>query len=396
MRGIWTAGLLGGGLIAFAAGAAWAQDPLRIGGVVSVSGGGASIGRVTMLGWEMAVEEINADGGIAGRPVELVIADSQTDPTHAVGEARRLTENEGIAAMVGPVTSQEAIPVTGVTTAANIAQVSTAAASDLTPGAAPYHFSNTPTGLDQMIPAIRYAREELGLTKIALMSDNGGMSKAAVAEITAYMTEQGDPPVATQEFSFRAEDMTPQLFSLRQSGAEAVLLINSIGDDSRKFFQNRDEIGWSVPVIGSLTTSNYAAGNAEVLGEEAFEDVYGVQFVGMTYCPGDPVGESDFARFASRAGERVPNLEQLGGAAALAPYYVEPYILKAAIEGAGSTEGAVVAGWIEANAAAMPNMLGEFTASKDSHFLLSDKAIVVVKAPHVHREDGLAERAVCP
>ncbi|MFN7634075.1 MAG: ABC transporter substrate-binding protein, partial [Acetobacteraceae bacterium] len=145
------------------AGASRAQDTIKIGGMTSMTGAGSAIGRVADLGWRLAIEDINAAGGIMGRRVQFVLADTQTDPTHAVGEARRLVQNERIHAMVGPVTSQEVIPVTSVTTVAKIAQVTTAASSDLTPAFAPYHFSNSPTGLNQMIANISYELDVLKL-----------------------------------------------------------------------------------------------------------------------------------------------------------------------------------------------------------------------------------------
>lgn len=374
---------------------AQAEETIKIGGMVSITGGGASIGAVATLSWNLAVEDINANGGIMGKQVEIVIADTQTDPTHAVSEARRLVENEKIMAMVGPVTSQEVIPVTAITTAAKIAQITTAASASLTPEAAPYHFSNSPTGLNQMIPNINYAVDVLGAKKIGLISDNGGMSKAAVNEIIEYMKEKGVEPVEVQEFAFKAEDMTPQLFSLRNSGAEVVLLINSIGDDARKFLQNRDEIGWMVPVLGSLTTTNYAVGNAKALGEEVFEGVLSVQFMGMTYCEGDEIGASAFAKFDARATAAIADIDKLGGSSALAPYYVEPLILKAAIEGAESLEGDKIAAWIEANSDKIDNMLGTFGASAQSHFLPSADGLVVTKNAFNPREDGLVERVQC-
>ncbi|MCW5721172.1 MAG: ABC transporter substrate-binding protein [Devosia sp.] len=376
-------------------GGALGQETIKIGAMTSLSGSGAPLGKITETAWRLAIDEINAAGGIAGKQVELILADTQTDPTHAVSEARRLVENEKIAAMVGPITSQEVMPVTAVTTEANLVQISTAASPDISPQIAPYHFSNSPTGVNQMIPAIEYATGTLGYTKLALISDNGGMSKAAVNEIAAYMTTIGLEPVGVQEFPFRTEDMTPQLFSLRNSGAEAVLLLNSLGDDARKMLQNRDEIGWEVPVFGSLTTTNYAAGNVQVIGEEAFNGVNSVQFVGMTYCPSDPVGESAFAKFAARAAAAIPDLDKMGGAAGITPYYIEPFILKAAIEGAGSTDGKVLADWIVANAGNIDSMIGEFTASDTSHFLPSKNALVVVKTPYKQREDGLTERVDC-
>ena len=93
------------------AGAAHTQEVFKMGGLTSVTGGGASVGVSSTEAWKLAVEDINANGGILGKNVELIIADSMTDPTHGVSEARRLIENEGIGAMVGPVTSQETIQI---------------------------------------------------------------------------------------------------------------------------------------------------------------------------------------------------------------------------------------------------------------------------------------------
>ncbi|WP_010141992.1 ABC transporter substrate-binding protein [Oceanicola sp. S124] len=384
-------------MTALGAGAAVAEGdgPLQLGAIVSITGGGAAIGTTATMGWELAVKEINEAGGIMGRQVELTIADSETDPTHGVSEARRLIDNVGIEALVGPVTSQETIPVTTVTGEAGILQITTAASATLTPEAAPYHFSNSPTGLNQMIANIKYAVEVLGAEQIALITDNGGMSQAAAAEIAAYMEELGTPLVAVQEFAFRTEDMTPQLFSLRKAGADAVLLINSLVDDTRRFLQNRDEIGWDVPVLGSLTVSNYAVGIANDLGEEVFDNVLSVQFSGMTYCPGDAVGESAFAKFAAAATEAYPDIASVGGPSGIAPYYVEPWIVAHAMEAAGTTDGATVAKWIEENSASIPNMLGTFGASTETHFLPSADAMVVVKNAYLQREDGLVERAQC-
>jgi ABC-type branched-subunit amino acid transport system substrate-binding protein len=381
--------------LALLAGGAQAQETFKLGGIMSITGGGASIGRAATTAWNLAVEQINADGGIMGKQVELVLADTMTDPTHGVSEARRLVENEKVQAIVGPATSQETIPIVAVTTEAGIMQVSTAASTQLTPQVGPYHFSSSVTGANQMIPNVDYAIDVLGTKKIAIISDNGGMSKAGVAEIIDYMKSRGVEPVAVQEFAFRAEDVTPQLFSLRSAGTEALLLINSIGDDSRKVLENRLDIGWDVPVLANQTMTNYALSNVAILGEEAFEDVYSTQFVGMTYCPSDPVGANSYAQFAAKAAEKVDNLDQLGGASALTPYYILPFIVKAAVEGAGSSEGKAVAAWLEANAGSVDMIIGPIAASNTNHFLPAPSAIKVVTRPYAVREDGLVQRADC-
>lgn len=382
--------------VALSAGTALAQEKFKMGGIMSVTGGGASIGRSSTEAWKLAVEAINANGGVLGKQVEFVLADTMTDPTHGVSEARRLLTNEKIQALVGPATSQETIPVVGVTTEGKIMQVSTAASSQLTPEVGPFHFSTSVTAANQMIPNIDYVVDKLGIKKIAILSDNGGMSKAGVADIGVYLKEKkGIEPVAVQEFTFRTEDMTPQLLSLRSAGAEALLFVSSLGDDARKVLENKLDIGWEVPLLANQTMTNYAVGNVAVVGEEAFENVYSTQFVGMTYCPSDAVGSSPFAKFAATAKEKVKDLDKMGGAAALTPYYIQPLIVAAAINGAGTAEGDKVKAWLEANADKVDLIIGPVTASDKNHFLPAPEAIKVVKNPYKVREDGLVERADC-
>lgn len=372
-----------------------AEDTFKLGGITSVTGGGASVGRSSSEAWKLAVEAINASGGILGKKVELIMADTTTDAAHGVSEARRLIENEHVQAMVGPVTSQETTPIVAVTTEANISQFTTAASSQLTPQVGPYHFSTSVTAANQMIPNIDYAIDVLGAKKIAIISDNGGMSKAGVSDITAYLAKRGIEPVGVQEFAFKTEDMTPQLFSLRSAGADALLFVASLGDDARKLLENRLDIGWEVPVLANQTLTNYAVGIAKTVGEEGFKDVYSTQFVGMTYCPGDPVGESPFAKFVAHAKEAVPDVDKMGGAASLTPFYIEPIIAAAAINGAGSADGKAVAKWLEANSDKVQPIIGPISVSGTNHFMPAPSAIKVVSKPYEVREDGLVQRADC-
>jgi branched-chain amino acid transport system substrate-binding protein len=389
-------GLISAAAIGISAGTSLAQETFKMGGISSITGAGASVGRSSTEAWKLAIEDINAAGGILGKKVELILADTMTDPTHGVSEARRLIENEKIQALVGPVTSQETIPIVAVANESKTPQSTTAASSTLTPEVGPYHFSTSVTAANQMIPNIDFAIDVLGAKNIAIISDNGGMSKAGVTDIMVYLKEKkGMEPVAVQEFAFRTEDMTPQLLSLKGAGADAVLFLASLGDDARKLLENRLDIGWDVPVLGNQTMTNYAVGNVKVVGEEAFEDVYSTQFVGMTYCEGDPVGASPFAKFVARAQAAVPEVDKLGGAASLTPFYIQPVILAAAINGAGSADGDAVKAWLEANSDKVEPIIGPISVSGTNHFMPAPAAIKVVKTPYLVREDGLTQRADC-
>jgi urea transport system substrate-binding protein len=81
-------------------------EPIRIGAVLPFSGGVELYGRQARLGLDLAVADINAAGGILGRPIEVVYADDKTDPAVATDAARRLIERDGVMALVGPITSR--------------------------------------------------------------------------------------------------------------------------------------------------------------------------------------------------------------------------------------------------------------------------------------------------
>lgn len=93
------------------AGAQDDAEPLRIGALFPFTGDLSDFGPGFLQAAELAVDEINAGGGVNGQPIELVQGDSATSPQQAVEEARRLIEIEGVPAIVGPAGSGEALPV---------------------------------------------------------------------------------------------------------------------------------------------------------------------------------------------------------------------------------------------------------------------------------------------
>ena len=83
-----------------------AAEPIKIGAVLSFSGGVELYGRQAKLGLDLAAKEINAGGGILGRPVEVVYEDDKTDPAAALAATHKLIERDGVLAIVGPITSR--------------------------------------------------------------------------------------------------------------------------------------------------------------------------------------------------------------------------------------------------------------------------------------------------
>ena len=83
-----------------------AVEPIKIGAVLPFSGGVELYGEQARLGLELAMEDINAAGGILGRPVAVVFRDDGTRPYMATEAARKAVDEDGVLAVVGPITSQ--------------------------------------------------------------------------------------------------------------------------------------------------------------------------------------------------------------------------------------------------------------------------------------------------
>src|SRR4030066_977787 len=88
--------------IAFSWGWALGADPIKLGAFFDLTGAGSAIGTPTKLVAEMVVKKINGEGGINGRPLQLVIADDEGDPTKAALIARKFTESDKVTAIIGP------------------------------------------------------------------------------------------------------------------------------------------------------------------------------------------------------------------------------------------------------------------------------------------------------
>jgi len=88
-----------------------AVEPLKIGLLVDFSGGLAIFTDEMRLGFELAVDHVNAAGGVLGRPLRVLIIDSRLDPEHALSEARRMVDRAGVHALVGPLSSLLALPI---------------------------------------------------------------------------------------------------------------------------------------------------------------------------------------------------------------------------------------------------------------------------------------------
>jgi len=370
-------------------------DRIKLGLLGSFTGGQVSASVSNITGIRMAVAEINKAGGIAGKQVDIVQGDDQSDPGAAVNEERRLTGSEKVHVQLGPFSSQFTLAVAPIMNQARIFHISTSGSTLLTPQASNWHFSINPPADASGKAMVAYAADHLKAKSIAWLADNGAQSKAALEAVKEEAAKRG-MKVAEQEFAIRAADMTPQLLSLRSGKPDVLFIWPNTGEDHGTITKNMKELGWKIPIVGGIAPTFLVAPAVKV-DPGAYDGFVSVGMRAVSYCTNDAVGGGLYPAFSAKLKAFDPaNFEKLAVTNA-GWLYDATYILKAAVEATRSVDGPTLTKWVEQNVSKVPNMVtGPYSASATNHFFYGDPStLVMVESPNKPRSDGLLKRAGC-
>src|SRR5690606_8061316 len=207
-------------LISFSAQA----DSLKIGTILSTTGPAAFLGEDMKAGMEIAIDEINANGGINGTPVEWVVYDAESQTNKALVSTRRLLAQDKVDIIVGGGNmSGIALAMVPLTAQSKIPFISTEGARAIVSPIEKRQWAFKSTVDDQQVfeRLKRYFDKE-GITKVALLHDTSGFGQAAADTLRSMQDELG-LEVTYEAFAPTDTDLTPQLTRIRNSDAQAVL-----------------------------------------------------------------------------------------------------------------------------------------------------------------------------
>jgi branched-chain amino acid transport system substrate-binding protein len=366
--------------------------PMKMGAMIPLTGGGATVGESAQIAVELAVRNINAAGGIAGRPIQLVIADYQTDATAGVSEIKRLVYQEKVELMVGPTYSQVTLAVLPILNEAKIATVNVSGSERLTPEVGPYAFSMLANAEAQSKLMVEHAIRAQKIQSAAILTDVGAQAKTAVEAMKAELAARKVKLAGAQEYQYRQTDMTPQLLTLRRAAPDVILLFTSNGEDTGNMVKSQNELGWPVKVVGSFGAT-FSGPAIKIAGKEAYKNLVAVNYKGFSYCPNEPASRG-FQEWVEQVRAHKPAAFDRQPLSYLSLWYDAVYVLKAAVEGSGKTDGPSIAAWLEANSGSFRGINSGLTASKATHFLVGQDALTMVY-PDRQRPGGLLERVGC-
>lgn len=301
------------------AGGARAADPepYKIGTILSVTGPAAFLGDDMKKGAEIAVDEINKSGGIAGHKIDWIFYDAESQAAKGVNAAKRLIEQDQVAIIVGggnmsgialgmaPLTEKAEMPF--ISTEGAVAIVSPVAERQ-------YEFKTTLDDAQVIERAIDYWHKK-GIKKVALLADNSGFGQGATTQMHELAEKQGID-VVYESFTPSDTTLVPQLTRIKEANVDAILcwttapsgvvflkevqqlglgdkmIMHGYGFVSQRYMELAGDaanglllIGQKFPVGADLPDSDPVKQQVEKL-TAAFEKAYGKapnQFVAQTY-----------------------------------------------------------------------------------------------------------------
>lgn len=202
---------------------AQAQAPIKIGSVLSVTGGASFLGDPEKKTLEMYVADLNAKGGINGRKIEVIIYDDASDPNQARTFATRLIEQDKVDALLAGSTTASTMAIIPLAEEAEIPLINFAGAVQAVHPVKKWNFKTPHTDL-MACEKIFEDMKKRNLTKIAMISGADAFGKSMRDQCMTVIKKYGIEVLHEETYQPRDNDMTAQLTNIKgKSGIQAVL-----------------------------------------------------------------------------------------------------------------------------------------------------------------------------
>jgi len=227
-----------------------AQEPIRIGAFLSVTGPAAFLGDPEQKTLELYIDRLNAAGGVLGRKLQLVAYDDGGDAEKARTFAKRLIEQDKVDFIVGGSTTGTTMAAVPLVEAAQIPFVSLAGAVVIVEPVKRWVFKTPHT--DRMAcEKIFVDMRARGIERIALISGPGGFDKSMRAECLQTAKKQGIQVVADETYGAGDTDMTAQLTKIKNTAGVQAVLNAGFGQGPAIVTKNFRQVGANVPLYQS-------------------------------------------------------------------------------------------------------------------------------------------------
>ena len=324
------------GMALFAAFPALAQSTIKIGLVTALSGQSARAGEAITRGLTVAIDEINANGGVLGRKLELVRRDDEATPAKGVIAARELLFREKVAVLFGgldtpvslaivPIVNNEKVPFMGPW----------AAGTPITKNGAKDNYVFRVSAVDEIVnkAMLQYAQKTFNAKNCGMILVNNPWGESNEKGLLAALSAKGLKPAGVEKFEGNDVDVVPQLSRLKSAGADCLFLVGNVGP-SAQVVKSLDRMGWKPPIVSHWGP---AGGRFTELAGPSAKEVHFVQTYSF-FGKQTPVGQKVLKALMAK----YPDIKGPGDvtpAVGVANAYDAMMMTALAIKAAGSTDG---------------------------------------------------------
>jgi len=332
---------LSAGLIAMLGGAgpATAADPVKIGLVAALSGQSAKSGEAITRGLTIAIDEINAAGGILGRPVELISRDDESNPGKGLLAARELVQRQGVAALIGGLDTPVSLAIVPFVNEQKVPFVGPwAAGTPITRNGAEENYVFRVSAVDAFVgeALVDYAVGKYGSKTPGMILINNPWGESNEDALSEALGRRGMPIAGVEKFETNDVDVVPQLTRLKEAGADTLFMVANVAPSSQ-VVKSLDRMGWDVPIVSHWGP---AGGRFTELAGPSGARVHFIQ----TFVFTEPqTGKG--AEMMDKLRAKFPEIETVADvtpATGIANAKDAMHLLARAIENAGSTDGPAI------------------------------------------------------
>ena len=302
-------------------------NEIKIGGIFPLSGAVAVYGVECKNGIDLAIEEINAAGGINGKNVVLISEDDEGNPDKTVNAYQKLTSKDGAKIIIGSLPSGCTQAITNRAQAQKVVQIAPAATAPAITDAGDYIFRACFIDPFQGRVGGKFSAETLNAKTAAILYDTGNDYSVGLTEnFEAAFTQAGGKIVAKEAYTTNDKDFNAQLTKIKSANPDVVYLPDYYNVVALIAKQLRAQ-GIEAPIVG-------ADGWDGILGNSSAEVLNGFYSNHYATDSTDPAVQAFVKKFKDKYSKDPNSFAALG--------YDSGYILKDAIIKAGSDDATAV------------------------------------------------------
>jgi branched-chain amino acid transport system substrate-binding protein len=198
-------------------------EPIKLGAFFDLTGVSSAIGTPTKLVAEMVTKKINEEGGINGRPLQLVIADDEADPTKAAIIAKKFIESDKVTAIIGPTRTDTGMAAKPIIEQMKVPTVMTVGGDAIVVVPTWKYTFKSPQRTATAVQKVYGYMKKKGIQKVAIITAADGFGRDGKNALEKLAPEFGVKIIAAESFQATDNDMTAQLIKIKAASPEAIV-----------------------------------------------------------------------------------------------------------------------------------------------------------------------------